>query len=231
MSINFPLLFVALVLLWFPRQWLRLGSVLIKRRSRKNPDQALAATEPWNVREPGDPRVHFGTEFSKFRNYVDLVRAVAGGVCITGGLRVDSCLQLADGAPASQVKGLIAIKALILLLGLLIQAMRYEKHRFTFYPPIFFLAGLSVPLCEPYAALFAFVSIWAINPIFASAQGFLTIYAVLMVAFGQYFAGLGDKTAMFAGFLCFLPVLLSLLANRPLVIFARKTHHSSAATT
>ena len=54
-----------------------------------------------------------------------------------------------------------------------------------------------------------------------NAQGFLTAYAVLMVVFGHFFAA-GDLSAMYAGVLCFLPVLLSMLAQRPLAIFTRK---------
>jgi hypothetical protein len=225
MSVNITLLLLAVALLWFPRQWLRLGAVLLRRRSRRSSPQAPTVVEPWNAREPGDPRVFLGTEIRKLRNFIDLFRAMLGAVCIVGGLRIESALLLSDGAPGSQVKALIAVKGLILLVGLLVQTIRYERSRLTFYPPIFYLAGLSVPLCEPAAAGFAFVAVWALNPAFGSAQAFLTVYAALMVAFGQYFAGLGDKTAIFAGLLCFLPVLLSLLANRPLIIMARKAQH------
>jgi hypothetical protein len=220
MTVNIPLLLLALLLLWVPRQWLRLGQVLFKRRSRS--DSKKTIVEPRNTSEPGDPRVSFRAEFGKFRNYVDLLRGVAGAICVVGGLNVDSSLLLAERAPSSQVKGLIAVKGLILLIGLVVQTIRYERKRLTFYPPIFYLAGLSVALCEPAGAGFAFAAIWAINPMFSSAQGFLTLYAVLMVAFGQYFSGVGNKSSIFAGVLCFLPALLSLLADRPLVILARK---------
>ena len=228
MTVNVVLLIVALAVLWLPRQWLRLGIVLVKRRTRRNRDKELAAAEPWNVREPGDPRVYFRTEFGKFRNYVDLLRGLAGGVCVAGGFYVEPCLQAAANAPGAQVRGVLALKGLILLVGLLAQTIRYERGRLTFYPPIFYLAGMSVPLCEPSGAAFAFVAIWAINPAFGSVQGFLSIYAVLMVVFGQYFGGIGDKTSICAGILCFLPVLLSLLANLPLIVFARKAQHAAA---
>ena len=222
MTVNIPLLLLALLLLWFPRQWLRMGAVLFRRRSHSGSGKPGASLEPWNIREPGDPSVNFYAEFSKSRNYVDLFRALVGGLCVVGGLHIEPSVMLAENAPAATAKGVIAIKGIILLVGLLIQAMRYEKRRFTFYPPIFFLAGLSVGLCEPYGALFAFILIWAFNPILKSAQGFLTVYAILQVVFGNYFSGLGDKTSIYAGILCFLPVLLSLMAQRPLVIYARK---------
>lgn len=223
MIVNIPLLLLALLLLWFPRRWLRLGTVLNRRRKR--PSERIQ--DPWNMREPGDPRVDFRTEFTKFRNYVDLVRAAAGGLCVMGGLRVDACLQVAAGAKSGQIMELLAIKSLLLLVALLIQTLRWEQHRITFYPPIFFLAGLSVPLCSPWGALFAFILIWSVNPLLANAQAFLSVYALLLALFGNYFSGLGDKSVILAAVLCFLPVLLSLMAQRPLVIFTRKSVRAS----
>ena len=64
-TVDLPFLLVAIALLWFPRHWLRLGSVFKRRRSA---NAVRAAKEPWNKREQGDPRVNFGAEFSKFRN-------------------------------------------------------------------------------------------------------------------------------------------------------------------
>jgi MFS family permease len=224
MTANLPFLLLAITLLWFPRQWLRLGSVFKRRRSV---EASRKATEPWNNREPGDPRVNFGTEFSKFRNYLDLLRAAAGSLALSGGLGFAPSLGVADGAPRNLAYAVMAVHALILLVGLLVQTVRYEKRRFTFYPAIFFIAGLSVGLCDPRSAAFAFALIWSINAAFGNAQAFLTGYAVLIALFGHLFSRLGDLSVIYAAFLCFLPVLLSLLANRPLVIFSRKGTHAA----
>ena len=105
---------------------------------------------------------------------------------------------------------------------MLAQTIRREKNRLTFYPPIFYLAGLSVGLCDARGAGFAFALIWAVNPALPNAQGFLTVYALLLVVFGHFYAWSGDLSAAYAGGLCFLPVLLSMLAKRPLTIFTRK---------
>jgi hypothetical protein len=222
MTVNFPLLLLALVLLWFPRSWLRLGRVLNKRRSRST---AQKTTEPWNEREPGDPRVHFAVEFTKFRNYVDLIRAAAGAICVMGQWKIDACIAPTAGATSGHVIAVLAIKTLILLIGLLIQTVRFER-RLTFYPPVFFIAGLSVPLCTGWGALFAFVLIWAVNPMLGSAQGFLFAYAVLLGAFGTFFDGLGSKSSILAAVLCFLPALLSMMAGKTLIISARKGTHA-----
>lgn len=227
MTVHLPFLLIAMVLLWFPRQWLRAGSLF---KHRKSSSSKRAALEPWNTREPGDPRVRFSVEFAKFRNYVDLLRAAAGSVAFIGfpgKFGFPPCLTIEEGAPRTTIYAMIAIRSLILLLGLLIQTARREKGKITFYPPIFYIAGLTLGLADPWSALFSFVLIWAINAVFGGAQGFLTIYAILIVGFGHLFARQGDLSVAYAGILCFLPVLLSLMMNRPLVVFSRKGTHTS----
>src|SRR5437762_2120354 len=94
MEFNWPYLLVGLVLLWFPRQWMRLGK-LIGRPRRRSP----RAEEPWLRREPGDPQLSFRAEFAKARNYFDLLRGIAGGLAILGGLGISPGLRLAEPAP------------------------------------------------------------------------------------------------------------------------------------
>lgn len=227
MTVNLPFLLLALLMLWFPRQWLRLGRVFKRRRSA---GATRAASEPWNVREAGDPRVSIGAEFSKFRNYIDLLRAAAGSLALAGGLGIPASIDVAEGAPRNMSYAVLALRALILLIGLLMQTVRYDKRKVTFYPAIFFIAGLSVGLCDPSAAAFAFAMVWAINAMFGNAQAFLAVYALLIVGFGSLFASRLGLTVILAGFLALLPVLLSLMANRPLVVFSRKGTHASKGT-
>lgn len=222
MIVHIPLLVLAALLLFFPRQWMRLGLAFLKRRRRREEDGGAPAVEPWKAREPGDPRVSFAVEFMKLRNYLDLLRAGAGSLALSGGMSIPPSISVAAGASRAVVWQTIVIRSLILLIGLLIQTIRYERHRITFYPPIFYLAGVSVGLCDIRGAGFAFALIWAVNPALPNAQGFLTVYAIMMVAFGHFFAGGGDLSAAYAGILTFLPVLLSLLSNRPLTVFSRK---------
>jgi hypothetical protein len=222
MIVHLPSLILAALLLWFPRQWMRFGAAWLKKRRRRTEGGAPAG-ESWKAREPGDPRVSFGNEFSKFRNYLDLLRAGAGSLALFGGLGIPPSISFAAGAPRGVVWQTVIIRALILLVGIMVQTMRYERNKVTFYPPIFYLAGVSVGLCDIRGAAFAFVLVWAFNPMFGNAQAFLTVYAVLMVAFGHFFAGGGDLSAAYAGFLAFVPVLLSLLTNRPLTVFTRKS--------
>jgi hypothetical protein len=221
MTFDIRFLLLGLLLLWFPRQWMRRGVAFLRRRRRSA--ESARITEPWKDREPGDPRLSFLVEFTKFRNYVDLLRGGAGSLVLSGGMGISAAITTLPQAPRLAVWELIGVRAVVLMIGVLIQTVRYEKNRLSFYPPIFYLAGLSVGLCDVRGAIFAFVLIWAINAALPNAQGFLTVYALLMVVFGHYFAGGGDLSAAYAGILCFTPVMLSLLSKRPLMAFTRKS--------
>ncbi len=218
MTVDISIFLVGLLLLWFPRQWMRRGFAFLRRRRRSAESRR---TEPWKNTEPGDPRVSFATEFSKFRNYLDLLRGAAGSLMLWGGLGMPSAVTVLPGAGRNVFLQLMALRAIVLLIGVLIQAVRYEKNHVSFYPPIFYLAGVSVALCDARVAAFAFVLIWALNITLPNAQGFLTAYAAILVVFGYFFKGL-DVSVMYAGFLIFMPVLLSLLAKRQLIVFTRR---------
>jgi hypothetical protein len=225
MILNIPLLALGLLLLWFPRQWMRHGVAFLRRRRRDKSTSRIV--EPWRQREAGDPRVGWRTEFTKLRNYIDLLRGAAGSLVLFGGMGIAPMIAADTGASPGAIKQVMVIRAAILFVGLVIQTVRYERYRLSFYPPIFYLAGLSVGLCDIRGALFAFVLIWAINGALPNAQGFLSVYSLLLVVFGHLFAWRGDLRAVFAGILCFTPVLLSLLTRRPLMIFSRKSAHVS----
>ncbi len=216
MSVNLLLLILGLVLLWFPRQWLRTGKIIGHRRHR-----SAHSEEPWKRREPGDPRLSF-KEFTKVRNYVDLVRGAAGSLAIVGGPLIEGAIFVADATNRGAGKSVLIVKAAILLVGVLIQTIRYERERLNFFATIFYFAGISVALCGPWAALFAFVLVWAVNPMLGNAEAFLSVYAVLLAGFGILFRDTPRVLTLLAFVLCFLPVLLSLLLRRPLVVFTRR---------
>lgn len=228
MLVNLPFLLIAIVLLWFPRQWMRQGLSFWNRRKRRSEGAVRREEEPWHVHEPGNPAVRFSAEAAKLRNYVDVLRAAAGSVAILGGFRLEPCLSVAPGAAGVVAHEVLALKIAILLAGLLIQTVRYERERLLFFAPIFFLFGLSFGLCGIKGALFAFAMIWAVNPMLKNPQGFLTVYAIVMAVFGAFFLGWGNKLPLVAFVLCFLPVLLSLLAQRPLVLFSRRGTRASS---
>jgi len=220
MTVDYPQLLLGLLLLWFPRQWMRLGRSV--RRRRRTAAPTPRSVEPWLRREPGDPRIGFRAEFRKPRNYFDLLRGLVGGLAIMGSPHIASSITAEGAAAPLSPLALLAVNLGILYVGLLIQTIRFERHHLTFFAPVFFLAGLSLSLGSSWAALFAFILIWAVNPMLGSAMVFLIVYGVVLCVFGLLLTGLGNRLPVAALGLCWLPVLLSLLTRRPLVTFSRK---------
>ena len=229
MLVNLPFLLLALGLLWFPRQWMRLGWSVWKRRRRSGEVVISRELDPWKTDEPGNRAVKFSAEFVKLRNHVDLLRATVGSVAVMGGFNIDASLAAAPTASHTVIGEVLALRLAILLVGLLIQTVRYERHRLLFFAPIFFLFGLSNGLCGVETAGFAFVLIWAVNPMLKNPQSFLSVYALLVGGFGWFFLDSENAPPIAALVFCFLPVLLSMLAQRPLVLFTRKSTRTPGA--
>lgn len=224
--IDLPFLILALLILWFPRQWLRLGRGVTRRfrwlrRSRRQLNEQLRA------REPGEVRLTAIAEFAKPRNYIDFLRAFAGGLLIVGHAEWEIVAAIRPEATDATVvagagTGIDYLRMALLLVGVVIQFLRFEG-RLTFYAPIFYLGGLGFALCGVDAGLFAFVVSWTLNtaaPLLPG--GFLSMYALLVFMLGLLFRGLNDSYVLFMGAVSFLPVLVSLLAGRSLAIFVKR---------
>lgn len=219
MVVNLPYFLLGIALLWFPRRWMRFGLVFGRRKRKSRRDD-----EPWMLREHGDPRLNFWREFRKPRNYFDFFRAAAGGLAIIGGEHIAPSLPLpAEGGDFSTMVMLAAM--LILLIGILIQTYRNENGRMAFFAPIFYLAGLSVCLVGSWGAVFAFILIWALNPLFGNPQAFLAVYGVVVTVFGVALRDVSIERPIAALGFCLLPVLLSLMTGRPLIVYSRKGFH------
>jgi hypothetical protein len=224
-TIDYMFLGLALVILWFPRQWLRVGRTATRqlrwlRRSRAK------ASDPSQIREPGDSRLALREEFSKPRNYIDFLRALTGGLLLIGNGEwgIEPCITLKTEHLLQGSEGdfLTYARMALLLVGVLIQFLRHEA-RLTFYAPIFYLGGLGFALCGFNAGFFAFLVGWTINtaaPL--SPAGFLSLYALLMFMLGLLFRGVSDSYVIFAGAVSFLPVMVSLLARRSLALFTKR---------
>lgn len=216
MAVNVPYLLLGLLLLWFPRRWMRfrVGS-FGKKKSRSRASTAPAA------REPGDPRFRFWREMKNLRNHFDLLRALAGGLALAGGREIAPALAAAEGSEGRALLWPKVIILAIIAVGMVIQTIRKDRGKVTYFPPVFYAAGLTFALCDVWAALFSFALIWALNPLIGNAQGFLTVYAALVMTFELSLTGLAPHS-LGAPALVFLPVLLSLLTRRPLVVLSKK---------
>lgn len=218
---NLTTLLIALGLLYFPRQWLRWGKRVLKsEHNSRNSDRN--DFDPSRRREMGDPAVVFGDEFKKLRNYVDLLRGIAGSAVIVGTPYTASCFALTAGAPANAAKIVLGLKCAILFGAMLVQLIRVER-RITLFAPIFFLSGVTVGLCGAPAAAFAFMLIWTVNFGLPNPTAFMGVHAVLIVLFSVLFNGMRNPLLTVAAFLClFVPVLVSLMSQRPLMLFNRR---------
>jgi hypothetical protein len=226
LTIHWSYLLLAVVLLWFPRQWLRTGRSVLKKR--RKPDGALERLAGMGARDPEDRSVQPGREFAKFRNYVDLLRAFAGGYCL-----IQFAFE-AEGEDAGRTA--FILQSVVLLVAVLVQSVRLEK-RVSFFAALLFLLGMTVGTCgvssvaHPFsighaAGLFAFALVLAINPVIPNPRWFLTAFGVLLLPFGFVLGAAPRFVAVNAGLILLTP-LLSLLTKRPVVIFSRKAKSAS----
>jgi hypothetical protein len=210
LTVNWPYLLLAIAMLWFPRQWLRTGARVLKKR--RKPDGAMERLAGIGARDPDDKSVQPGREFANFRNYIDFFRALAGGYSL-------SQFAFTAGAEDAELTVLL-IEAGVLLVAVAIQSVRYDE-RLSFFAPIFYFAGMNVGASGHYAGLFAFALVLAINPVIPNPRLFLTAYGLLLLPFGFVFSADLGLVALNSA-LVLVPPLASLLTKRPLVIFTKK---------
>lgn len=215
--IHWPYLLIAVAMLWFPRQWLRLGVRLFKRRRR--PESAIEKLAGRGSRDPDDRSVQPGREFATFRNYLDLFRALAGGYSLAH----FSFTAQGEG-PLATVLG---IQAGILLVAVIIQVVRLEGRHHNYFAPIFWFLGLCTGFPGHYTGLFAFALVLAINPVIPNPRMFLTAYGLLLLGVGLVFGAPLVPNALSAGLVLLVP-LASLLSKRPVVIFTRKARPAAS---
>jgi hypothetical protein len=219
LSVTFHPLYlgVALALLWLPRQWLRIGA-LGAGRSRRRPQD----WSPNRDREPGDRSVRFGDEIGKLRNWVDILRAFAGGAAVGGLFEGVAAFAAADPKPTKDtLQLLLVLKVVILLAGVFMQMLRFEG-RLTLFAPIFYLQGLAFGLLGLWAALLAIIGVWALNPVLPSAAILLFVFAILELILG-FLLKVPHKETTLAASLSAVPTLISIMTKRHLAQFTKKT--------
>jgi hypothetical protein len=208
----------ALLLLWFPRQWLRVGTIGRRARGMRARDWV-----PNRDRQPGDLSVWLGEELVKGRNWVDFFRSLAGGAAVGGTLFTGvAALAPADVKPEPIVfTFILGLKGFVLLIGLVVQAFRFEK-KLSLFAPIFYLQGLAFGLIGLKATLVSIVLAWTVNALLPSAGVMLAVFGCLEIIAGLFF-GRSQREVLIAGGLTLLPVFLSLVLKRRLAQFTKKT--------
>lgn len=210
LEIHWPYLALALILLWFPRSWLRIGRW---RRSRRRQRETMVKFQQDGGARPDDKSVRLGRELRSPRNYVDFLRALAGGLALW---------QFSFTAGAADGQTVLLAKLLITFAAILLQSVRWKSSRITFFAAVFFYAGISIGMGHYVSGTLAFLLTCAINPVLATPRLFVSAYAAALLPFNHFLGGTGLALSAANSLMLFAPVLLSLLANRPMVIFMRK---------
>ncbi len=216
MIVHYWLLSFALLLLWFPRPWLRFGGKVVSLPSRSPVDK--------NLRDSNDVSLRLMDELPNPRNWVDFLRALAGGIAV-----MIFCFERIRGGPKITADLIFTIQCVIFVIALLIQTTRFFQQKMTLVAPIFFIFGLSFGLIGWQAALFACIAIWVANLLLPSAGVFLMVFAFLEMVFARFLSygfHAYTRTLILTAALAITPVLLSAMTNRRLVKLNKKTRVS-----
>lgn len=216
MQIHWLLLAATIALLWMPRSWMRWGP----RLGRQRKGQRLAHS--WTHAPQDGTVLSFGHEFTKVRNYLDAGRSFVATMLLVGANGMPAAVAVASPLAPGAARQVLLAQMAVLLGGLLIQCVRFERRRLALAAPVFYLAGVLCGLQLPLAGLAAFAVSWALVPVVPYTLGFLTVMGVVFAAVGVFLTGVGLLTGAGAG-LCLVPVLISLLSRRPLMVFSRRS--------
>lgn len=208
MTIHWPYLILALLTLWFPRQWMRLGKLWRNKRKERETMERFAQD---GANDPDDKSVRLGRELRNHRNYLDLLRGFMGAFALW---------RFSFESEREQAMLVFAICAVVTFVGILIQSLRW-RARITFFAAIFFYAGVSSGMGSGYPGALAFLLVCAINPVIPTPRMFVAAYALTLLPF-NYFLGDDQRLAAFNTLILLLPVIWSLMVKRPMVVFTRR---------
>lgn len=208
MTIHWPYLILALLTLWFPRQWMRLGKLWRNKRKERETMERFAQD---GANDPDDKSVRLGRELRNPRNYLDLLRGFLGAFALW---------RFSFEAEREEAMLVFGVCAVVTFVGVLIQSLRW-RARITFFAAIFYYTGVSCGMGNGYPGALAFLLICAINPVIPTPRMFIAAYAVLLLPF-NFFLGDDQRLAALNTLFLLVPVLWSLMVKRPMVVFTRR---------
>ncbi|WP_415907511.1 hypothetical protein [Oleiharenicola sp. Vm1] len=208
MIVHWPYLVLALAMLWFPRQWMRLGKLWRKSRKQRETMERFAQD---GANDPDDKSVRLRRELRNKRNYLDALRGLAGTMALW---------EFSFEAGPERELLVFGLCAAITFAAVLIQSIRW-RERITFFAAIFFYAGVSGGLGSYYPGALAFLLVCAINPVIPTPRLFVSAYALLLLPF-NFFLGDDSRIALFNTVVLLVPVIWSMMVKRPMVIFTRR---------
>jgi hypothetical protein len=210
-TIHWPYLLLALLMLWFPRHWMRVGPRLLKvRRRGRDPVQRFSAG-PQVL--PDDKTVVLKLELLNRRNYVDFFRALGGAFAL-----MQHAVE--PGRTTAPAPG-FWLQVAVMAVGVIVQFVRVDQG-VKMFAPLFYLFGAAIAVIGPYAGLFAMLAVCAMHVMLPNPRYFLACYG-LLIAVLHHVLEQGDVrwTVVFV-LLAWTPALTSLLANRPLITYSHK---------
>jgi hypothetical protein len=192
---------LALVLLWFPRGWLRAGARVASKPARR-------AGPTRQERDPQAQALHPLQEAVKARNWVDFFRALAGTIAIFYAVERPTEDGLADTFWSWLTLGPLVV-------GVAVQMIRMEG-RLGLFAPIFYLQGMLLAAGGPVVGLLSMIGAWALAPVLSGPAALLFVQgsAALILGFMQ-----GTMSPAFIGSLgglMWMPALVSVLLRKRL---------------
>lgn len=201
MLVHYPFLVFALLLLWFPRAWLRHGL-------RVTPKPPRRVNQVKEERDPFERGVKPLKEGAKSRNWVDLLRAAVGSYGLT------TVAFTAPGLPGTHVPTLVAQGA-ILAMAVLFQMIRLEG-RLSFFAPIFFLQGMTFGVCGGLVGGLTMLGTWALSPVLPGAAALLFVQGGLALVLGLLLQVVEPRLLMILAATIWMPVVLGVLMRKRL---------------
>jgi uncharacterized membrane protein len=202
-SVNFPILVVAVLLLLFPRNWMRYGARVGSKPTRKTEDAGPT------LRDPRERSVDPSAEAGKSRNWIDLARGWVAGLAL-----FVVALTPPEGLVGADL-GTLSWQGLVLILAALSQMVRLEG-RLSLFAPIFFLQGITFGAVGWLVGLLAMVGSWALTPVLPGPGAVLFVHGAFTLCLGLLFPGQAPEVVMLMVGVIWLPVLLSVLLKKRL---------------
>lgn len=171
MTVHYPYLALALLLLWFPRNWLRLGARVASGGAGRRSSAARAE------RDPNDRGVKPLAEAAKSRNWVDWLRAGVGAYGLT-----TVALMPPTGTSGVDVTTVACVGA-AMTVGMVVQMVRVEG-RLSLFAPIFYLQGMTFGVAGGLVGVLAMVGSWALSPVLPGAAAILFVQGGIALSLG-----------------------------------------------
>ena len=186
---------LAILLLCFPRNWLRHGLRVTPKPARKY-NQAKVERDPY------DRTVKPTVEALKPRNWVDFFRAMVGGGVLFHVVEE----RFGVLAESSMLFGITCAGLAVVRL----------EGRLSLFAPIFYLQGLGIGVCGPVVGLFSMLGAWGLSPVLPTAGALLFVQGTGTLCLGFLLKDEDPALATLIACVTLLPSVVSVLLRKRL---------------